>query len=245
MEIHTFDVLGSTNQYCKLLDLKQTEEFTIIWALSQPEGIGQRGNRWESEAKKNLTFSVILHPIFLPPQQQYLLTKVLALGISDYLIALLPNESIHIKWPNDIYVGKRKVCGILVENHIGQKFESAVCGIGFNVNQSSFSDWIPNPISLSQITGMEYDLQTVLEALVTAISERYNQLRDGLLDRIDKEYLSRLLYLNERHSYRYLGETIQATITGVNTFGHLLLHTDDEKIIVAQMKEIELLLAGD
>lgn len=245
MEIRTFDALGSTNQYCKLLDLKQTEEFTIIWALSQSEGIGQRGNRWESEAGKNLTFSIILHPTFLSPQHQYLLTKVLALGISDYLIDLLSNEAIHIKWPNDIYVDKRKICGILVENHIGQKFESAVCGIGFNVNQSSFSDWIPNPISLSQITGMEYDLQTVLEALVTAISERYNQLREGLIDRLDKEYLSRLLYLNERHTYRYLGEEICATIIGVNAFGHLLLQTDDGKTIVAQMKEIELLLTGE
>lgn len=245
MEIRTFDSLGSTNQYCKLLDLKQTEEFTIIWALSQPEGVGQRGNRWESEAGTNLTFSIILHPTFLPPQQQYLLTKVLALGISDYLIALLPNEAIYIKWPNDIYVGNRKICGILVENHIGQKFESAVCGIGFNVNQSSFSDWIPNPISLSQITGMDYDLQTILEALVTAISERYNQLREGLIDRLDKEYLSRLLYLNERHTYRYLGEEICATIIGVNAFGHLLLQTDDGKTIVAQMKEIELLLTGE
>ena len=245
MEIRTFDALGSTNQYCKLLDLKQTEEFTIIWALSQPEGIGQRGNRWESEAGKNLTFSIILHPTFLPPQHQYLLTKVLALGISDYLIDLLSNEAIHIKWPNDIYVDKRKICGILVENHIGQRFESAVCGIGFNVNQSSFSDWIPNPISLSQITGMDYDLQTILEALVTAISERYNQLREGLIDRLDKEYLSRLLYLNERHTYRYLGEEICATIIGVNAFGHLLLQTDDGKTIVAQMKEIELLLTGE
>lgn len=238
MEIRTFDSLGSTNQYCKLLDLKQTEEFTIIWALSQPEGVGQRGNRWESEAGTNLTFSIILHPTFLPPQQQYLLTKVLALGISDYLIALLPNEAIYIKWPNDIYVGNRKICGILVENHIGQRFESAVCGIGFNVNQSVFPDWVPNPVSLSQLTGKYYDLQPELEAIIDAIATRYQQLRDGAFESLDKTYLARLRYLNEQHKYRYLNTPIRATITGVNAFGHLLLLTDEGKVIVAQLKEV-------
>lgn len=244
MEIIHLESVDSTNRYCELLDLGKVGEFTIVCAEEQTAGRGQQSHRWESQKGQNLTLSLILHPIFLNIADQFQLQKVLSLGLVDLLDSYHIRQ-VGIKWPNDIYVGNRKICGILVENHIGQRFESAVCGIGFNVNQSSFSDWIPNPISLSQITGMDYDLQTILEALVTAISERYNQLREGLIDRLDKEYLSRLLYLNERHTYRYLGEEICATITGVNAFGHLLLQTDDGKTIVAQMKEIELLLTGE
>ena len=89
MKIEKFDTLPSTNQYCELLNLSETEEFTVIVARTQTAGIGQRGNHWEAEPGKNLTFSLVLKPTWLPIADQYQLTKAVSLGIADYLMPLI------------------------------------------------------------------------------------------------------------------------------------------------------------
>ena len=80
-----FDSLESTNKYCEALDLAEVEDFTCYWALEQTAGIGQRGNHWEAEAGRNLTFSLVLHPTFLPADRQFKLTEALSLALSDFL----------------------------------------------------------------------------------------------------------------------------------------------------------------
>ena len=120
MKIEKFDTLPSTNQYCELLNLSETEEFTVIVARTQTAGIGQRGNHWEAEPGKNLTFSLVLKPTWLPIVDQYQLTKAVSLGIADYLMPQITegNKRVRIKWPNDIYVDNRKICGILITHRI-------------------------------------------------------------------------------------------------------------------------------
>ena len=104
MKIEKFDTLPSTNQYCELLNLSETEEFTVIVARTQTAGIGQRGNHWEAEPGKNLTFSLVLKPTWLPIADQYQLTKAVSLGIAEYLMPLIKegDRRVRIKWPNDI-----------------------------------------------------------------------------------------------------------------------------------------------
>lgn len=110
MDLRLFDSLESTNKYCELLDLTAVGEFTVVCAREQTAGIGQWGNVWHSEPGKNLTFSLVLKPTFLPFEQQYMLTKAVSLGVVDCLIPLLPEgQEVSIKWPNDIYIGMRKV----------------------------------------------------------------------------------------------------------------------------------------
>ena len=239
MKILSFDTLASTNQYCELLDLPKTEEFTIVWTQRQTAGVGQKGNHWDSEPFKNLTFSIVLHPTFLPPARQYLLTKVLALGISDFL--LRHTQQVKIKWPNDIYVDSKKICGILVTNHIGKQFDTAICGIGLNIHQTQFPDWIPNPISLKQITQQDYDLQKVLIQVVSDIKHRYEQLRHAALQEINSDYWERLLYRNEKHKYLYLGLYIEATIIGITDFGHLILRCEEGHTLNCHLKELTFL----
>ena len=120
MKIEKFDTLPSTNQYCELLNLDETEEFTVIVARTQTAGIGQRGNHWEAEPGKNLTFSLVLKPKWLPIADQYQLTKAVSLGITDYLMPLIAegHGRVRIKWPNDIYVDDKKICGILITHRI-------------------------------------------------------------------------------------------------------------------------------
>jgi len=272
MTIIEFDTLDSTNRYCRRMDLRDADEFTVVWAHRQTDGIGQRGNHWVSDGEMNLTFSLVLHPTFLPPSQQYELTKAMALGVSDWLINAFSNHlseiqcidnpnkkkrqahtrtflntatkpTVQIKWPNDIYVRGRKICGMLIENYISEHYEAAVCGIGVNVNQTEFSNDAPNATSLKAVTGRDYELQGLLEGLLNSLQKRYAELIDthrSPTNTIDREYLQRLMNLGKECRYLYNETEIWATITGVSNWGHLLLITDKGEKLECAMKEIKL-----
>ena len=251
MQIIRFDSLESTNKYCEALDLSQVEDFTCYWALEQTAGIGQRGNHWHAEPGKSLTFSLVLHPSFLPADRQFLLTEALSLALVDFLLSICvpklgdlsakpTEECVKIKWPNDIYVGNRKICGTLVSTRLqGIQIASAVCGIGLNVNQVAFPDWVPNPTSLTLLTGKQYDLEELLKQLLLCIEHRYSGLREGLDP--EPEYLSHLLNLGVPARYIYKDKEIEATITGVDPYGHLLLSDSDGRQLSCGMKEISFL----
>src|SRR5690606_26474526 len=113
-------------------------EGTVIMAVDQHDGRGQKGTLWQSEPGKNLTASLLLTPTFLDPKQQFVLTAAISLAITRWL-ASLTHVEVKIKWPNDIFIGDRKIGGILIENILkGKTWKSAVVGIGINVNQTSF-----------------------------------------------------------------------------------------------------------
>ena len=240
--LQQFDALASTNQYCELLDLSSVEEFTVVWAHRQTAGIGQRGNHWESEPDANLTFSLILKPTFLEAGSTFRITQAVSLGISDLLQELLPDHATRIKWPNDLLVDGKKICGTLITSKIqGNVVASAICGIGLNINQIQFPEWIPNPTSVSLLSGQHHALQPLLHQLLQCIRLRYSQLHDGDGSALDADYLQRLYNYKTPARYLYCGQTINATIQGVDTFGRLLLTTDDGQSLCCQMKEIALL----
>lgn len=253
MKIQKFDSLESTNKYCEALDLAEVEDFTCYWALAQTAGIGQRGNHWEAAPGQNLTVSLVLHPTFLPADRQFKLTEALSLALVDLLQQALSGSPsklegvaegrgrVYIKWPNDIYVDGKKICGTLVSTRLmGNSIASAVCGIGLNVNQTVFPDWVPNPISLALLTGKQYELEPLLQQLLVCIEKRYNDLKSG--HDPEPEYLAHLLNLGSRARYNYSGEVIVATITGVDPHGRLLLTIDDGRHLSCGMKEISFLI---
>lgn len=238
--IHYFESLPSTNQYCELLDLSQVEEFACYCAYTQTHGIGQRGNHWEAEPRQNLTFTLVLHPEFLSVSHQFALTQVLSLGVAEWLQRQLPSHKVYIKWPNDIYVEDNKICGILVSLRVQQeKIVSALCGIGLNLNQEQFSDWIPNPVSLKQLTSIQYSIESSLEEILASIQERYDQLRDGAS--LKEAYLSKLYRMQQMANYQYQERQIQATIQGVDKYGRLVLEYPDGTPLVCDLKEIKFL----
>ena len=235
--------VASTNKYCEVLDLAEVEDFTCYWALEQTAGIGQRGNHWEAAPGKNLTFSLVLHPTFLPADRQFKLTQALSLALCD---CLKDFNDLKVKWPNDIYVAGKKICGTLVSTHISTQaikqsnnqaiISSAVCGIGLNVNQTDFPDWVPNPTSLALLTGKEYELEPLLKKLLARIETRYNALRAG--QDPGQEYLARLLNIYVPARYIYNEREIIATITGVDSHGRLLLTTSEGQQLSCGIKEI-------
>ena len=112
--IYRFDILGSTNDEARNALYGEGD---VVIAEHQTAGRGQRGHTWESAVGENLTFSLILEPRFLPVNEQFLLTEVLALGLVDTLAEF--GIEARIKWTNDIYVGDKKIVGMLVENSLG------------------------------------------------------------------------------------------------------------------------------
>jgi len=243
MYIHYFDHLASTNNYCKLLDLNTVEEFTLICARNQTAGIGQQGNHWESEPYKNLTFSLILKPAFLAAADQYQLTMALALAITDFLDSELHRDDITIKWPNDIYVGNSKICGTLVTCQLQKDhLANAICGVGLNVNQTIFPSWVPNPVSMVLIDNKQRDLDALLPLLAHHIENRYRSLRVPDGTSLRQNYVNRLYRMGSRAAYVYKGETIEATITGIDHYGHLILNTSDGSDLICNMKEVRFIL---
>ena len=250
-DIRWFDTLESTNNYCKLLDPRSVGEFTVICARRQTAGIGQQGNVWVSEPDKNLTFSLILKPAFLAAEDQYNLTMALALAVAEtleqQLTVLRSPLSVHIKWPNDIYVGDRKVCGILVTNQLsGGHIASSICGIGLNVNQMQFPDWVPNPTSLlleSPSGQNPFDLNAVLGAVLDNILRRYSQLRQpSAFGTLRTDYLRRLYRLGVEADYIHDGQPLRATITGIDRYGHLQLTAASGATLTCGMKEIRFVI---
>ncbi|MBQ9418684.1 MAG: biotin--[Bacteroidales bacterium] len=240
MQLIHLNSVESTNKYCEVLHLNQVEDFTCYYADTQTAGIGQRGNHWESQPSANLTFSLILHPHFLHPSRQFALTQTLALALHDTLTQLLPSHTVHIKWPNDIYVDLHKISGTLIQTYTNHsQITSAICGIGLNINQTSFPSWIPNPTSLALLTGHHHPLLPLLQTLLQAIHQRYLQLQNGTDPTPD--YLAHLLNFGQQARYRYHETEIQATITTVDQQGRLHLTTTSGQPLVCSIKEITLL----
>jgi len=121
-QVEWYKRVSSTNDVCQQYATKGADEGIVVAAEFQEQGRGQRGNAWESQEGQNLTFSVLLRPNFLPVAEQFYLSKAISLAVSDWLVAYVTNKPVKIKWPNDIYIGDSKVCGILIENSFSSKY---------------------------------------------------------------------------------------------------------------------------
>jgi len=235
------DRVDSTNEYAAgLLQDEHPEEGLVIWAHEQVAGKGQNESRWESEPGKNLTFSVILHPVFLAPDRQFMLNKSVSLGVLDFVTALIPGAT--IKWPNDIYIGTRKVAGILIRNMVaGTIIESSVVGIGININQVRFAHEIPNPVSLTQILQREMTLKEALATVCGFLDCRYLQLKNGDHGKINQDYQQCLMGSGEWRMFKKNEEEFEGRIEGVDHFGRLLIVTREGNRLSFDHKEIEYL----
>jgi BirA family biotin operon repressor/biotin-[acetyl-CoA-carboxylase] ligase len=217
------------------------KEGTVVLAHYQKTGRGLSGNSWESEPKKNLLASIILFPEFLPAGKQFYISKITCLGLLYCLEKIAPNVS--IKWPNDIYIENRKVAGILIENAVRSDFLcSSVLGIGLNVNQQNFASDAPNPVSLKQITGDDFDITHLAELLIEQIDYWYEKLKSHSLEEIDKMYFDNLYKKNEWVLFKQGDFTFEAKITGIGEYGQLILKDKREKLLSFMFKEVEFVL---
>lgn len=215
------------------------QEGTVIIADFQEKGKGQRGNSWESEEGKNLTFTIILKPSFLKAGQQFFLNKIASLAVYDFLRST-GTDGISIKWPNDILINGKKIAGILIENTLhANNIIHSIIGIGMNVNQAEFKS-AANAASLKAISGKNFPLDKCLESLCSCMEARYLKLKSGI-GSADSDYLHSLYGLNEWKSYLVKGEKILCSISGVTPEGFLILQQENGKEIFCDFKEVAFL----
>ena len=232
----------STNAYLQRQQATSDIRDWVVSADEQTAGKGMGSNGWESEAGKNLTFSLALDVSFLPAERQFLLSEAVSLGLAEALDAVLPADKLRIKWPNDIYFENRKLAGILINSTIkANMMDVSIIGIGLNVNQMQFQDWPTHPISLKQITGKEFELQPLLEQVVESIYNKVEILRFSPTA-IEKEYLRRLYRYRTWGDYEVEGQAERLFMTGIDTFGRLLLVDEDGKGYCFDVKEVKFVL---
>ena len=154
----------STNTYLSTI-ASTTAHGTVVYTLRQTAGRGQRGNSWESEDGKNITFSMLIRPS-VAPSQQFFISEAAALAVARTLDKYIADGGVSVKWPNDVYWHDKKICGMLIEHSLsGGRINSSILGIGVNINQQQFLSDAPNPVSLWQIIGRETPLEEVLHTL--------------------------------------------------------------------------------
>ena len=220
--------IDSTNRY--LMEAAKSTflpEGTVVRAADQYAGKGQQGNTWESAPGENLLFSFLLRPAFLSASQQFDLNIAVCVGLYDVLCSY--TDHVKVKWPNDIYVQDRKLGGILIENTLkGSTISTATTGIGLNINQLTFPKTLPHATSLAICKGQHYDLQELLQAVLSGIEKRYLQLRAGKREEIKQQYL-KVLY-RYAHYAPYSdskGQDFLAKITGISDSGKLLVELEN------------------
>lgn len=237
----SLDKVDSTNSYAAAqLDQTDLPEGTVITAYEQTSGRGQRGNEWQSMAGLNLTFTLILSPVFLSPQEAFQLNIITSLAVLA-LVEELSSGLVHVKWPNDVLVNGKKVAGILIENNISRgRIAKSLIGTGINVNQESF-DKLASATSLKAETGNSYPLEKVLARFCELFEPYYLKLRSGGSEALAQLYHKKLFGLNEWRDFEMEGNPVNARITGVDKVGKLCLETGREKFC-CNMKEISYLL---
>ena len=239
--IYRFSTLASSNDEATQPLYREGD---VILAQRQTAGRGQRGHTWESREGENLTFSLLLEPLFLSPSEQFLISECVALGVCDALLHY--GIEAQIKWTNDIYIGDRKLAGILIEHKLqGSALARTVAGIGLNVNQREFSRDLPNPISMVQATGREFDREEVLQIVATSLMARYEQLREGGAKELQADYHQRLYRLGQEHCYALPdGSRFRGIIRGVEPTGALLIENERGELLSFLFKEVEFVIHG-
>ncbi|MBK6929909.1 MAG: biotin--[acetyl-CoA-carboxylase] ligase [Saprospirales bacterium] len=240
-----FDELPSTNDYAREFIAKsKPPEGTVVRAVSQSAGRGQFGSQWLSAAGKNLTLSIILYPAWLPATAAFRLSEAMALAVRDTVLRTLrlaDGSVVRLKWPNDVYIGSKKVAGILIQNAIsGRSWQSSIVGIGLNINQAEFSPELPAAGSLALASGAAFELEEVAGVLFECLEQRYLQLKNNHIAALRADYHACLLGLGEpRQFVRPGGDRFEGVIQGVADDGSLILRTGNGTAHFA-VKEVQL-----
>ena len=216
------DETDSTNRYLRSTHPSPltNHQSQVVVADYQTAGCGQGTNSWESERGKNLTFSIRVEDMGIKANRQFLLSMMVSVALTKTLSRYLPVPAA-IKWPNDIYVGDRKICGILIEHTLqGDRIKSSIIGIGLNVNQMLFVSDAPNPVSMAMVCGRQFDREQVLQDLLADIGQMLEERDES---QIRTAYLQQLYRCEGIFPYADAQGSFQARLMTVEDDGRLVL----------------------
>lgn len=190
----------------------------------QESGRGQRNSRWESASGKNLTFTVILYPRFVHPTKQFQLNQLASLAVRD-TVSHFTDQHTLVKWPNDVMLQRRKVCGILIQSALqGMAIQYTLLGIGLNVNQANFPADLSTAISMQLAAQRHFDREQVLYHLCQRLEFYYLMLRRRQDTLLHQSYLDHLYLFQQPAVYqRPGGNTFVGRISGLSPEGKLII----------------------
>lgn len=218
---------ASTNKTAaEMLRLSKLRHGAVILAHEQTAGVGQRGNLWSSQPGLDLTFSMVLLPPDFRADRQVLLTKAVALAVSDVVLGAV-NGQVSIKWPNDVLVGRLKVAGILIQAEVvGERLRSAIVGIGLNVNSTGFPDELA-ATSLLVESGRTQDRRALLERFCQRVEVRLAESPGTL----DAGYAERLWMRTRWAPFMLDGSPVSVRPMDVDHTGRLIVEHEDGRVL--------------
>jgi BirA family biotin operon repressor/biotin-[acetyl-CoA-carboxylase] ligase len=240
IELQTVD---STNYYAlEQIHAGLAQHGMTIFTHEQTAGKGQRGKKWTSSIGVNIALSIIIEPAPLAVAQQFQLSACTAVAVHDFFRKYTGTDA-KIKWPNDLYWKDRKAGGILIESvvrghesGVGSResgvntWQWAVIGIGININQTSFPSELPNPVSLKQITGKNFDPVELAKELCRSFNDHFGKLVTGGFEDIYTHYLSHLYKINEKVKLKKDSRVFETMIKSVSPSGRLVVqHSMEEE----------------
>jgi len=230
LKLHT---ISSTNTYLKnWAKTGQAKNGTVVVANNQYSGRGQRDANWQSEASKNLTFSLLYRFKNLKLKDQFYLNCATSLAIYEVLSTIIKDD-LSIKWPNDIMSANKKLGGILIENAVKNGFiKQSVIGVGININQVNFPINLPQATSLSLISQKEFGLDIILKNTLNNLSDKIKMIENNDYTDLYNSYHQNLYKINIWSKFSDEKQNVfNGKIKGVNLDGTLsvLLENDDLK----------------
>lgn len=233
-DIVCYETIDSTNAQAARLAEDKIGHGALIVADSQQAGRGRRGRSWESPAGNSVYMSILLKPD-INPNNASMLTLVAAIAVSR-AITQITGKQAGIKWPNDIVMNGKKVCGILTEmsaqfdyvNHI-------IVGIGINVNTESFPEEISHMATSLQLeTGMRINRADLIEAVCEQFEDVYAvYLQTQDLRNLVKEYNAHLVNMHQNVKVLDAKDPYEGRAMGITPRGELMVDTWESRKLVS------------
>ena len=233
------DSLPSTNNYVKEAAARGAKEGLVVIAKKQTAGKGRLGRSFFSPESSGLYMSLLLRPSF-PPRESISITTCAAVAVARAVEGLL-NESVQIKWVNDIYRNGRKVCGILTEAACSGEMamDYAVLGIGINLTEPEHGfpdDLRTKPTALYPYGTMPDDVPMKLAAEILRLFQVYYP--ELTSHRYMQEYRSRSMLTGREVNFTYLGEHCSGMVTGIDDEAHLLVTMKNGTVLELSSGEV-------
>jgi BirA family biotin operon repressor/biotin-[acetyl-CoA-carboxylase] ligase len=231
------DSVDSTNNYvAKILSTEDIPHGSVIMAVEQTAGRGQRGSIWISNPGENLLLTILLRPANLSVSDQFRLTQFASLALLDLLEGYGISSS--IKWPNDLLVNDHKIAGMLIENQVtSNRITNVLLGIGLNVNQTNFNELCAT--SIYTVTRVKYTLMDVAFSLFSALNKYWKLLQDRSFSVLDDKY-QRMLYKRNVSTYFYDHQGVfEGTIVGTTDQGLLTIMGRNDELRSYDLKEVK------
>lgn len=236
MQVIKFESIPSTNSTLLEFSKKGAKSWTCIWTSNQTAGRGYAGNDWLSQLDKNLAVSILLK-VELDFHELIVLNKWVCNHLRRYLSLYSPMVS--VKWPNDIIMRNKKVCGVLIETHKIDKQLNIIIGIGLNINQTQF-EALPNAGSILTQTGAENEIEEILSGLLTELKDNFYEIQEKLFTKIVDEYNLHLFRKDRVSVFEKEGVKFNGMIEGVDQEGRLLVKLEDGTNVALMHKDVKL-----